>query len=125
MTVDVSEKVADNGQLSLAPEVVLKRSTVRAGKGETVASIARKYKVSAATVADWNKVSPSASFKAGQHVVVYLPAGKGHARTASAKASGKHAGSKVAAKSGHSPAAKGKTTAKKSSKTGGTKLARH
>lgn len=122
---DVTVKVADNGQLSLAPEVVLKRSTVRAGKGETVASIARKYKVSAATVADWNKVSASASFKAGQHVVVYLPAGKGHARTASAKAGGKHAGTKVAAKSGHAAAAKGKATAKKSSKSSGTKLARH
>ena len=40
---DVTEKVADNGQVTLAPEVVLKRSTVRAGKGESVATIARKY----------------------------------------------------------------------------------
>nr|WP_315464698.1 transglycosylase SLT domain-containing protein [uncultured Rhodoferax sp.] len=71
---DVTEKVADNGQLSLAPEVLLKRSTVKAGRGETVASIARKYKTSAANVAEWNKVSLSAGFKQGQAVVLYLPA---------------------------------------------------
>jgi len=70
---DVTEKVADNGQVTLAPEVVLKRSTVRAGKGESVATIARKYRVSTDTVAQWNKVSASATFKAGQQVVVFLP----------------------------------------------------
>ncbi|HOF52401.1 MAG TPA: transglycosylase SLT domain-containing protein, partial [Rhodoferax sp.] len=69
---DVTEKVADNGQVTLAPEVVLKRSTVRAGKGESVATIARKYRVSTDTVAQWNKVSASATFKAGQQVVVFL-----------------------------------------------------
>ena len=73
MKQDVAVKVADNGQLSLAPEVVLKRSTVRAGKGENVASIARKYRVNADQVAQWNKVSTSASFKVGQQVVVFLP----------------------------------------------------
>ena len=72
-------KVADNGQVSLAPEVVLRRSTVRAGKGENVASIARKYKVSVETVAQWNKVGTGASFKAGQQVIVFLPAGS-HAK---------------------------------------------
>jgi len=34
---DVSEFVADNAQLSLAPEVVLKRTVVRARKGDTLA----------------------------------------------------------------------------------------
>jgi membrane-bound lytic murein transglycosylase D len=73
MEKDVTEHMADNGQVSLTPEIVLKRSTVRAGKGETVASIARKYKVSTDTVAQWNKVSAGASFKSGQQVVVFLP----------------------------------------------------
>jgi membrane-bound lytic murein transglycosylase D len=73
MDKDITEHMADNGQVSLAPEIVLKRSTLRAGKGETVASIARKYKVSTDTVAQWNKVSAGASFKAGQQVVVFLP----------------------------------------------------
>jgi len=71
---DVSEQVADNGHMALAPEVVLRRSTVKARKGESVATFASRYKVSAASVAEWNKVSSSALFKAGQQVVVFLPA---------------------------------------------------
>lgn len=74
MQQDVTEKVADNGQMSFTPEMVLKRTLVRASKGENVASIARKYKTSAANVAQWNKVGPQASFKPGQQVVVFLPA---------------------------------------------------
>jgi membrane-bound lytic murein transglycosylase D len=71
---DVAVKVAENGQLSLAPEVVLKRTLVRAGKGDNVASIAQKFKVSADQVAQWNKVGQSANFKAGQQIVVFLAA---------------------------------------------------
>jgi membrane-bound lytic murein transglycosylase D len=65
--------VADNGQLSLAPELVTRRTAVKARKGDSVASIARRYKLSAAQVADWNDVGASAAFKAGQQVVVFLP----------------------------------------------------
>jgi membrane-bound lytic murein transglycosylase D len=99
---DVTEKVADTGQVSLAPEVVLRRSTVRAGKGESVASIARKYKVSADTVAQWNKVSASASFKAGQQVVVFLPA------TTRAKSGSKSGGKSGAKATARAPVTKGK-----------------
>ena len=74
MGTDVAERVADQGQLSLSPEQVLKRSAVKAGRGETVASLAKRYRVSPAAVAEWNKVSATAAFKAGQTVVLYLPA---------------------------------------------------
>jgi membrane-bound lytic murein transglycosylase D len=117
---DVAVNVADNGQLSLAPEVVLKRSTVRAAKGDTVASIARKYKVSAATVAEWNKVSASASFKAGQQVVVFLPA-KAHNKNAGAKSASKTS-SKLATKG--TQKAKAKVTPGKGSKHSNTKVAK-
>jgi len=109
---DVTEKVADNGQLTLSPEVVLHRSSVRAAKGDNVASVARKYKVSTASVAEWNKVSASASFKAGQHVVLYLPGkvrASGGAKTrtaATSKSHGKTAIAKVPAKKGKAVAAK-------------------
>ena len=73
MQDDVASHVADNGQLNLAPENVTRRSTVRAGKHETVATVARRYRVSPAQVAEWNSVSASAAFAAGQQVVVYLP----------------------------------------------------
>jgi membrane-bound lytic murein transglycosylase D len=78
---DVTSHVADNAQLSLAPEIVTRRTTVRAGRHESVASIARRYKLTPHQVAEWNKVGTSASFRAGQHVVVYLPVrNTGHAR---------------------------------------------
>jgi len=71
---DVSSHLADNGQIAFTPEIVTRRTTVRAGKrGETVASIARRYKVSAADVADWNDVKTSSRFKAGESIVMYLP----------------------------------------------------
>ncbi|TAH11457.1 MAG: LysM peptidoglycan-binding domain-containing protein [Curvibacter sp.] len=95
---DVTEKVADNGQLSLAPEVTLRRASVRAAKGETVASVARKYKLNAASVAEWNKVSTTASFKAGQQVVLFLPA-KASSKTTTAKNRGKTVVAKKTTKS--------------------------
>ncbi len=73
MQADVASHVADNGQLSLAPENVTRKTLVKAGKNETVASIARRYRLSPAQVADWNDVGASAAFKLGQQVIVYLP----------------------------------------------------
>jgi len=74
---DVAGRVADSGQMSLAPEVVLKRTTVKAMKGDTVTTMARKYNVTPANVAQWNGVSASASFNPKQQVVLYLPATTG------------------------------------------------
>ncbi len=71
---DVSEHVADYGQLSLAPEIILKRRVLKAGKKDTVASVAQRYAVSAQSIADWNKTSASAKFKLGQPIVLFLPA---------------------------------------------------
>jgi membrane-bound lytic murein transglycosylase D len=70
---DVSEHVADNGQVSFSPEVMLRKLSVLLRKSETVASLAKRYKVSAPHLAGWNKVSVSGSFKAQQSVVLYLP----------------------------------------------------
>jgi membrane-bound lytic murein transglycosylase D len=70
---DVTIHVADNAQLSLAPEIVLRKSLVKANKADTVASVAQRYNVSASSVAQWNQVSAQAAFKKGQQVVVFLP----------------------------------------------------
>lgn len=87
MENDVAGHVADNGQISLAPEAVLKRITVRAVKGDTVTSIARKYKVTPANVAQWNSVSTSAEFKPKQQVVLFISSsGKKKANASKAKA---------------------------------------
>jgi membrane-bound lytic murein transglycosylase D len=71
--IDVTSHVADNGHVSLAPEIITRRTTVKARKGESVATLAQRYGLSSASVAGWNKVSTSASFKKGQSVVVFLP----------------------------------------------------
>ncbi len=73
MEEDVKLQVADNAQVSLAPEIVTRKTSVKARKNETVASIAKRYGLSAASVAEWNGVSASSGFKLGHQVVVYLP----------------------------------------------------
>ena len=115
---DVPIKVADNSQLSVAPEIVLKRVSAKAGKTDTVASIARRYKTNPAQAAERNKVSASARFKPGQSVVLMLPpqAKSTKAAPATSKAA-KPAAAKSKASSGQkaakpiAPAKKGATKA--------------
>lgn len=112
---DVPDHVADNGQLNLAPEVVSRRTVVRAGKRETVATIARRYKLSPLQVAAWNDVSASASFRPGQQVVLHLPVRA--AARAPVRVNGrnvKQVATRPAAKAPAKPAAK--ATAKPSTK---------
>lgn len=71
---DVAEAIADNAQLSLGRQQLQVRRVVRAGKGDTVAKLARRYKVEASNVADWNKLPVSAALKQGQRIAIYLPA---------------------------------------------------
>ena len=70
---DVASHVADNGQLSLAPETRLNRTTLKAGKKDTVTSLAKRYRISPASVAEWNNVRVSSAFNAGQQIVLFLP----------------------------------------------------
>jgi membrane-bound lytic murein transglycosylase D len=107
---DVTSQVADHGQLNLSPEQVTRRTTVKAGKRDTVATIARRYRLKPAQVAEWNSVGASSGFKAGQQVVVYLPVrtgARGHARAGTkpgVRVKGKsaiRAGSKRRAKARH------------------------
>ena len=97
---DVSEQIADHATMALTPDgPTQRRLAFRAGKkGDSVAAVARRYRLAADQVAQWNQVAPSAKFAAGRTVVVYVPT-----RTASAK----HGSKKLAA---------GKSTAKRSAK---------
>jgi membrane-bound lytic murein transglycosylase D len=70
---DVTTKVADNGQLNLAPEVVLRKRVIKAGKKDTLASVAKRYKITAADVAKWNNLSFDSALKPGQKLVLMLP----------------------------------------------------
>jgi membrane-bound lytic murein transglycosylase D len=96
---DVSEAVADRGEVGFAPEIVRVRKTVRAAKGDSVASIAKRYATTPSNVAQWNKVAANASFKAGQNVVVFV--------------AGSTASTKAKSSARTSSKAKKRTTAKK------------
>lgn len=72
---DVAAEVADAAVLALMPETrPLRRVQFKAGpRGDSVAAVARRYRVGTAQVAQWNQVAPGASFKPGQLVLVMLP----------------------------------------------------
>jgi len=73
---DVSVELADNATMALTPDTPpLRKTTLRAGKQDTVASIARRYRVNATQVAEWNQVAAGAKFKVGQTITVFV-AGK-------------------------------------------------
>lgn len=71
---DVSAKLADNGQLNLAPEVTLRKQIVKARKNDSLLLIAKRYKVSAEQVAQWNGLSVNSALRPGQKISLMLPA---------------------------------------------------
>jgi len=112
---DVSEFVADNAQLSLAPEVVLKRTVVRARKGDNLARLAQRYGVSAASAAGWNRMAVNERLKTGQRITLMLPrsvklASSGAASAKKPQATGRK---KASAPKASARAAKGTRQAKK------------
>jgi len=70
---DVDGGVADNGHLSLQPEMILRRVTVKARKGDNLARLAGRYGVSPVSAAGWNKLAVNAPLKVGQSVTLMLP----------------------------------------------------
>ena len=92
---DVSEHLADNARIGFAPDVPpMRRVTLKANKGDTVASVARRHRLGTTQLAQWNRVSTKAAFKPGQQIVVYVREGQ---TLASVEPSG---ASKASAKSG-------------------------
>ncbi len=69
---DVPEETAENAVLLLTPEVSLRRIAFKAGKrGSTVAAVAKRYRVSATQVAEWNNVETTSKFSPGETIYVY------------------------------------------------------
>ncbi len=77
LDADVTEHLADNGQAAFSPEVVLKRITLKARKGDTLAGFASKNGVTVANLMSWNKLSMNAPLKAGQSIVLLIPTTQG------------------------------------------------
>ncbi|MCB1998265.1 MAG: transglycosylase SLT domain-containing protein [Burkholderiaceae bacterium] len=82
---DVTEHLAETAAIALVPEAgKLRRVVFKVGKkGDSVAAVARRYRVKAVDVAQWNDVGVKARFRAGEQVVVLLPPKKRSTRTAS------------------------------------------
>ncbi len=103
---EVSEHIADNGQLNLQPEVVLVKKIIRLRRAESVAKFAQRHQTTPAQVAQWNDISVGGSFKAKQAVVIYV--------SQQARGAGKRAG-KADRSSPSEKAAAATTTGKSSS----------
>ena len=84
---DVSSKLADNGQLNLTPEQVLRKQFIKARKKDTLELIAKRYKVSVEQLAQWNGLSKTSSLKNGQKLVIMV---SGKARKTVASGGSKH-----------------------------------
>ena len=71
---DVSQRVAEEAMLALAPDLPpLRRVSFKAGKkGDSVVAVAQRYGVSVAQVAAWNSSAAAGRFKPGQAVVVMV-----------------------------------------------------
>ncbi|MBK6866444.1 MAG: transglycosylase SLT domain-containing protein [Burkholderiales bacterium] len=98
-TTQVASHVVNNAQLAYTPEIVLRRTTVRARRGDSIASVAARYDLPAATVAGWNHTGARAGLKRGQAVVLFLPV-----RAAAAAARDGVAASQRAARAHAAPA---------------------
>jgi len=91
----VDSRVVNNATLSYTTAVVLRRITVRARKGDSIAALAARYDLPAATVAGWNKTQPRAALKPGQAVALFLPV-RASAAAHGGKGRTHHAGKKPA-----------------------------
>jgi membrane-bound lytic murein transglycosylase D len=121
---DVPVQLADNGQLSLQAEMILRRTLVRARKGENVARLANRYGLSPVSVAGWNKLAVNAALKPGQSVVLMLPKAAPAARVAApARAQAGGNAPRVAAGPKARPAAKAASNARSAKAVKTTKTA--
>jgi membrane-bound lytic murein transglycosylase D len=73
LDTDVTEHLADNAQISFAPEIVLKRIMVKVQKGDTLMSLANRHDVTPNNIAAWNKLKMPAVLKPGQSIAILVP----------------------------------------------------
>ena len=109
LIADVSSSVADNATMMLTPDgPTLRKVFLKTGKRDSVASVAKRYRVSAAQVAEWNSVGAKAGFAPGQTIVVYVAqkSGKGGVAAPSTRTAKAHGGRSAKVASSGSAATK-------------------
>ena len=73
LDADVTEHLADNAQISFAPEIVLRRMMVKVQKGDTLATLASRHDVTPSNIAAWNKLKMPVALKPGQSIAILVP----------------------------------------------------
>ena len=69
---DISQAVAENARVDLAPEITMQKTYIRAGRGETLAHLAERYGLSPSSLANWNGLSRTKRLKKGQKLLVMV-----------------------------------------------------
>ncbi len=109
---DVSEHIADNASMSLAADMPdRRRMTVKVGRKDTLAGLARRYKVSAAQLQQWNKLDAKSSLKAGQVLVLFVGPAKAAAAGRRGASSTREAAAPSSSRGASASAGKGRTRA--------------
>ncbi len=108
LDADVTEHLADNAQISFAPEIVLKRIMVKVQKGDTLMSLANRHDVTPSNIAAWNKLKMPVALKPGQSIAILVPT------TSSSK------GSKASSKPSNKKSSNTVVNARKPQTTSGT-----
>ena len=73
------------GGMAFAPDgPQLRRMSLRAGRHDSVTSVARRFGVRPDEVAQWNSLEMSSSFRPGQTVIVFMPSKSVRTRSAAA-----------------------------------------
>ncbi len=91
---DIGQEIADNAMLAVEPDEVRKKIAIKVGKRDTMASITRRYKVSAADVREWNDLKND-KLRPGQQLTLQVKVTKKAKKT---KDAGKSAAKGKAAK---------------------------
>ena len=67
---DIPADVAENATLLYEPTRTVKRVAVKVRKGESLASLAKRQRVTTTQLAQWNGFSPSVRLQSGQTVFI-------------------------------------------------------
>jgi membrane-bound lytic murein transglycosylase D len=123
---DVPEHIADNAHMALAPDVPpLRKVAIKVRKGDTVLALAKRYRVTAAQIAQWNRIDDGTRFKKAQALVIWQPtqsAGGSTRALASAGKAGKLSGRNMAKAQGGKLASRQLALASRGGAVKGTKI---
>ena len=83
---DISTIIAENAKFGIEPEIKPHRKVIiRAGKKDTVQSIAARYGVSVSHLRSWNKLNRQQQLIAGKRLLIYVEGAQRHGGKASRK----------------------------------------